>query len=265
MRVTESKASIALSPSRLPGLDWALNPYRGCGHACVYCYSPDVLRLDGKEPWGSFVDVRRNLPVLLAREKKNRAGVVGIGTVTDPYQPLEEKAMLTRYCLEQLAAGDCTVCIQTKSDLVIRDIDILRKMKEPEVGLTVTTMDAELAGRLEPGAPPPARRIAALGKLSDAGISTWLFLGPVIPGLNDGTGQLAEVIEAAKAGGCRKVMYDRLRLKPMVLERMRKWMGQAESDRVFGLAGDSAWQARVSAEIEKLCNDAGIVAEKSFR
>jgi DNA repair photolyase len=129
MRITEARASTALSPSRLPGLDFALNPYRGCGHGCIYCYSPDVLRLGGKEPWGSFVEVRKNLPVLLAKERKACSGVVGLGTVTDPYQPAEEKTRLTRYCLEQLATAKCSVCVQTKSDLVARDTDILSRMK----------------------------------------------------------------------------------------------------------------------------------------
>ncbi len=264
MKVTEVRASTALSPSRLPGLDWALNPYRGCGHGCVYCYSPDVLRLKETEPWGSFVEVRKNLPVLLARERKACSGVVGLGTVTDPYQPAEERTRLTRYCLEQLAKAKCSVCVQTKSDLVTRDIDIISGMGNAEVGITITSVNEELARQLEPGAPEPARRVAALKELSGAGIRTWVFLGPVIPGINDSCEQMAAVIDAAEKAGCGRVLFDKLRLKPMVRERMRKMLGFARSERIFRLVGDREWEERVTVDIEVLCDDAKMKSEKAF-
>jgi DNA repair photolyase len=130
MNIKEIQASTAISASGLPGLDFALNPYRGCQHACAYCYSPDVLREARWREWGDFVDVKKNLPILLSKQKNKLSGVVGLGTVTDPYQQAEEKYKITRYCLEQLARSDCTVSIQTKSDLVLRDLDILKKMKK---------------------------------------------------------------------------------------------------------------------------------------
>ena len=264
MKVTEARARTALSQSRLPGLDYALNPYRGCGHGCLYCYSPDILRLAGSEPWGSFVEARKNLPVLLATERKRCSCVIGLGTVTDPYQPAEAKTRLTRYCLEQLAMATCPVCIQTKSDLVLRDLDILLRMRKPEVGMTVTTLNRELAAALEPGAPPPARRVAALGELAAAGIRTWLFLGPVIPGMNDGSESLAAAVRAAKESGCEKVMYDRLRLKPLLRERMAKALGHSLAKDIFIRAGDREWQESISVEIEVLCDDAKIRSERAF-
>ncbi len=264
MKVTEARASTALSQSRLPGLDWALNPYRGCQHGCVYCYSPDVLRMSGGEPWGGFVEVRKNLPVLLSKEKKTCSGVVGLGTVTDPYQPIEGKTRLTRYCLEQLATARCSVCVQTKSDLVARDIDMLSRMKNAEVGMTVTTMDEELAGRLEPGAPCPARRIAALKGLSAADVRTWIFLGPVIPGLNDSSDMLGDVVKAAKDAGCGRLLYDRLRLKPLVRGRLQKHLGYSESRNIFKLAEDKEWEERISVDIEVLCDDVKIKSQKAF-
>lgn len=264
MKVTEAKASTALSPSKLPGLDWALNPYRGCQHACVYCYSADVMHMAETEAWGSFVEIKRNLPVVLAREKKKCSGTVGLGTVTDPYQSAEEKTMLTRYCLEQLIGSGCRVCIQTKSDLVVRDIDILRKMKNPEVGITVPMMNPEIASVLEPGAPEPARRIAALQKLSEAGIRTWVFLGPIIPGMNDSAEQLGRVVKAVKSSGCKKIIYDKLRLKPLLQDRMTKLFGYSVSKEMFRLALDREWEERVFIDIEVLCDDVGIKAEKAF-
>lgn len=264
MKVTEARASTALNPSKLPGLDWALNPYRGCQHGCVYCYSADVMHMNGQEAWGTFVEVKRNIPVILAREKKKCSGTVGLGTVTDPYQPLEEKTMLTRYCLEQLSAGECRVCIQTKSDLVTRDIDLLRKMKGAEVGITVSTMNQETAAMLEPGAPEPAKRIAALAVLSGAGISTWVFLGPIIPGINDSSESMEGVIKAAKRAGCSKVIYDKLRLKPILRERMKMRFGYSKAKDMFRLAEDREWEERVFIDIEVLCDEAGIQSEKAF-
>jgi DNA repair photolyase len=264
MKITEARASTACSPSKLPGLDWALNPYRGCQHGCIYCYSPDVLRLKNQEEWGSSLEVRKNLPVLLAREKKSKKGVIGLGTVTDPYQPAEEKTQLTRYCLEQLVHSDCGVCIQTKSDMIVRDLDILVKMKKLEVGMTITTMDAAMATQLEPGAPAPERRIAALKTLSDAGISTWVFLGPVIPRLNDSSEMLADVVNAAKNSGARKLIYDKLRLKPLLQERLKKKFGYSRTKDIFKLAGDKEWEERVFIDIEVLGDDAGLKVEKAF-
>ena len=263
MKLTEVKASTACSPSRLPGLDWALNPYRGCSHACIYCYSSDVLRMDNWQDWGNFVEVRKNIPVLLAKQKKKLSGIIGLGTVTDPYQQAEEKYKTTRYCLEQLATSNCTTCIQTKSDLIVRDIDLLQRMKNVEVGFTINTMDKMIANKIEPGAPNPERRVEALRQLSDVGIKTWVFLGPVIPLINDSPDLLKDVIQQVKDAGAGKLMYDRLRLKPFLEERLRKLFGD-EADEIFRLASDKEWYEKIGLEIERLCDDAGLVCERAF-
>lgn len=139
IKVTEIECKTALSLSRLPGFDYSLNPYRGCAHGCSYCYAPNILRVPRKE-WGDFVQVKRNIPKVLASELKNKErGTVGISTTTDPYQPLEEKYELTRLCLMQLQRYDFPVSIITKSSLVTRDIDILSGFSEVEVGFTITT------------------------------------------------------------------------------------------------------------------------------
>jgi len=264
MKLTEVKASTACSPSKLPGLDFALNPYRGCGHGCIYCYSPDVLRMKNWQDWGSFVEIRKNMPVLLAKQKKKLTGVIGLGTVTDPYQPAEENFKVTRYCLEQLATAKTSTCIQTKSNLIIRDIDLLQKMKNVEVGFTINTMDEIIARNLEPGAPSPQRRLEALRQLSEAGISTWVFLGPVIPLINDSRDLLEDVVQQVKDAGAGKLMYDRLRLKPYLEERLRKLFGHEKAVEVFRLARDKEWDEKININIEILCDDAGLVVEKAF-
>ncbi|PKK81372.1 MAG: hypothetical protein CVT47_02760, partial [Thermoplasmata archaeon HGW-Thermoplasmata-2] len=115
----------ALSDSGLEGLDYSLNPYKGCAHGCIYCYAPDITHVE--RAWGTFVDAKMNVAEVLEQETRTkRRGVVGLGTVTDPYQSLEEKYKLTRKCLEILAKRKWPVCIQTKSALVLRDVDLLK-------------------------------------------------------------------------------------------------------------------------------------------
>ncbi len=217
MRVREVSCTAALSPTSLPGLDYALNPYRGCSIGCVYCYSPSVLREE--RPWGRFVDVKRNLPAVLAKELKRKPrGVVGIGTVTDGYQPVEMRYHITRYALEQLARFDFPVSVQTKSSLVLRDLDVLRKLRDVEVGVTITTMDETMRRRFEPFSSPAPRRIETLRSLNAAGIRTWAFVGPILPGATETTAE--SLLRAVRDAGTTLVMVDRLRFRPCVWERM---------------------------------------------
>jgi DNA repair photolyase len=220
MRYTETTCKTALSRSLLPGLDYSLNPYTGCGHGCIYCYAPATLRYSGLEPWGTFVAAKTNIPAVLERElRKAPRGVVGISTVTDPYQPAEGRLKLTRSCLEVLQAKQFPVCIQTKSALVLRDIDLIRDFRDKEVGLTVTTLDDKASAVIEPGASWPGERLEVLKRLADAGIPTWAFVGPLVPGLVDDEG-LAGLLSRVKEAGAGKVLVDKLRLKPGLWQRM---------------------------------------------
>jgi DNA repair photolyase len=218
----------------------------------------------GEDDWGRSVEVRKNLPVLIAKERKKKKGVIGLGTVTDPYQPIEETFQLTRYCLEQLVIGESLVCVQTKSDLVTRDIDILARMRNPEVGITITTMDPEIAKMLEPGAPEPARRVAAVAELATAGISTWVFLGPIIPGINDSYDSMAAVVRKAKEAGACKIIYDHLRLRPLLQERMIKSLGYEKAHPIIRDTSDREWRERVTVDIEIACEESGIKVERAF-
>jgi DNA repair photolyase len=141
MIVEEVYAKTILSRSKV--LRYTINPYIGCEHGCTYCYARFMKRFTGHtEKWGDFVDVKMNAVSLLQREvKKNRAGRVWISGVCDPYQPLEKAYELTRGCLEILSRHGWPVTIQTKSPLILRDLDLLRKSNEIEAGLTITTAD----------------------------------------------------------------------------------------------------------------------------
>ncbi len=181
MIVKEIEAKTILSKSRI--YDYAVNAYVGCQHNCVYCYAKFMRRFTGhREQWGEFVDVKINAPELLAREvKKKKKGNVWVSGVCDPYQPLEKKYMLTRRCLEILVEHGWPVTIQTKSPLVLRDIGILKRSADAEVGFTITTADEEVRRIFEPGAPPIAKRVEALGILHAEGIKTFVMVAPMLP------------------------------------------------------------------------------------
>ena len=266
------KPKTALSRSQLPGLDLALNPYRGCSHGCIYCYAPDVLRIEGGEEWGTFVETKEGLANILAKELKRMAagvsnhgkkGRIGLGTVTDPYQQIESGTKNTRYCLEQISRKKWPVCIQTKSDLITRDIDILAEMEGLEVAITIITLDEEMASLIEPGAPSPERRLAALRELVEVGITTWVFLGPIIPTINDSEEELAELLNVIHEAGIRKIQYDRLRIKPMLRERMDMVFGN-RMDEIEKLASDPKWFAGISGHLETKCRELEIISEKAF-
>lgn len=210
MKVTEVSCKSALSYSRLQGYRYALNPYRGCSHGCVYCYASAVLR--ERRPWGEFVDVKRNLPILLAKELgKREKGVVGIGTVTDGYQPIEEKYKITRMSLELLLKHDMPIIIQTKSSLVLRDANLLTEFDDVSVGFTLTTLNERWRNVFEPGSSSARDRIAAMKKLSSRGIKTWAFIGPILPFVTEQ--DLDKMLDGIADANADEVLVDRLNIK----------------------------------------------------
>jgi len=180
--VKEVLAKSVLSKSKI--FDYVVNPYIGCRHGCFYCYARFMKRVTGhREPWGEFVDVKTNAAELLRAEvRKKKRGRVWVSGVCDPYQPLEEKYGLTRKCLEILARNGWEATIQTRSPLVLRDIDVIRRGEGFEAGLSVTTADDGVRKLFEPGAPPIADRIRALEELRGAGIRTYAMIAPLLPG-----------------------------------------------------------------------------------
>jgi len=181
MKITEIKCKSALSSSKLPGLTYSLNPYRGCEHNCAYCYVPNVLRIK-REKWGSFVDAKTNIPNVLSDElRKKKKGVVGLSTVTDPYQPIEKKYKLTRFCLEQLLIHGFPVCIQTKSDLILRDKDLITKFSNAEIIMSIGTLNDSERKILEPNSSSIEKRLKVLESFSKSDIKKTVFFGPIYP------------------------------------------------------------------------------------
>ncbi len=197
MIVKEIEAKSILNKSQI--YEYTLNAYVGCSHDCRYCYAKFMKRFTGhREPWGGFVDVKVNAAEVLAREaNRKKKGRVWISGVCDAYQSLEKKYELTRKCLEILVANGWPVTIQTKSPLVLRDLDVLKRAGDVEVGFTITTADDAVRKVFEPGAPQVEKRIEALQRLHAEGIRTYVMVAPMLPGAERLAGLLKGSVDHA--------------------------------------------------------------------
>ena len=208
--VREIEAKSILNPSKIH--DYCVNPYTGCEVGCVYCYAALFMgRYSGhSEPWGEFVDVKVNAPELLAKQiAKAKRGTIWFASVCDPYQPLEERFALTRRSLEVLVGRDFPVEIQTKSARVRRDLDVIRRLSDVEIGFTIATDDETIAGMFEPRASPVGERVEVLREFKAAGVSTFAFAGPLLPGN-------PEKLAALLTGAVDRVLIDRMNYVPTV-------------------------------------------------
>jgi len=225
MIVREIFAKSILSKSKIQ--DYTINPYVGCSHSCRYCYAVFMRKYAGhKEKWGEFVDVKVNAPELLAREiKKKPIGRVWVSGVCDPYQAAEKRYRLAVRCLEILLEHQWPVTIQTKSSLVLRDIEILEKFKDIEVGFSITTADEKIRKIFEPGASPIKERIRALDVLHSRGIQTFAMIAPMLPGVE---GLLEEL-----PGKVDNILIDRLNYSYANRVYLDNKMGWAKEDSFF--------------------------------
>jgi DNA repair photolyase len=181
-----------VSPSKIPGVDFVVNPYVGCPHKCIYCYAEFMKRFTNHaEPWGDFIDAKRCAKPINPRKIDGKR--VMLSSVTDPYNPYEKKYGVTRSILEQLARIDCGVGVLTKSFLVVRDIDLFRNMKNVQVGISINSLDEEFRAETEPYASSVVKKMEALKRLREAGVSAYVFVSPIFPGLSG----VKRVIEAA--------------------------------------------------------------------
>ena len=206
----------ALAPSGLPEMNYNLNPYGGCEHGCVYCYAPEVTHTDWKE-W-RVVKVKSNIVERLAKELPGLSGTIGIGTVTDPYQAAERRFRLTRSCLEFLQDKGHPIHLHTKSDLILRDIDLISRF-EGQVAVTLTGTDERMSKITEPGAPLPEARFRALREMTEAGINTYALIAPVMAHLE---GHEREFCDRVIETGVKRAALDPLNLRPQMAVRLEK-------------------------------------------
>jgi len=191
------------------GLDYGMNLYRGCQHHCIYCDSRSLCY--GIEDFDGEVLIKTNAIDLLRDElpRKRRKGIIGTGSMHDAYMPAEEKVGLTKRALEAIADYGFGVHVVTKSDLVLRDIPLLKRIARyhtAAVSLTITTNDDELSKKLEPGAPPSSARFRALKMLSEAGIETRVALMPSLPFIEDTEGNVVAIVEKAHRCGVQAIV-----------------------------------------------------------
>jgi len=219
---TRSLLSRVVSGRNLP-FTWAINPYRGCEFACKYCYARythEFMELRDGVDFERKIFVKQQAAGLLRSELKKvkREEEIAIGTATDPYQPAERRFEITRAILEELARhSGLTIGIVTKSNMVTRDVEILRRVAEHNricVNMTVTTVDAELARKLEPRAPRPDLRLEAVRQLNLAGVDAGVICAPVLPEITDRPRDLEALVKAASEAGAKWIFANPLFLKP---------------------------------------------------
>jgi DNA repair photolyase len=239
-----SRTIIARNASPDVPFDRSINPYRGCEHGCVYCFARPTHAYLGLSPGLDFEtrlffkpDAARLLEAEL-RRPSYRCDVIAMGTNTDPYQPVERDKRITRQILKVLAAFDHPVGIVTKSALVLRDLDILAPMAArglAQVCVSVTTLDRDLARRLEPRAATPPRRIETIRALAAAGIPTGVMASPMIPGLNDH--ELETILGQASAAGAATASYILIRLPLEIADLFSEWLETHAPDRAKRVLG----------------------------
>ena len=238
--VTLERARSIITRNTSPdiGFDRSINPYRGCEHGCVYCFARPNHAYAGLSPGLDFetkLFAKPDAPTLLETELSARGyapRTIALGTATDPYQPIERRYRLTRQVLEVLARFRHPVGLVTKSDLVLRDLDILGDLAKDglvKVALSVTTLDPALARRMEPRAPHPEKRLAAIRTLAEAGIPAMVLVAPLIPGLNDH--EIETVLARAREAGASEAGGALLRLPHELADLMRDWFAEHYPDR----------------------------------
>ena len=229
--VDSTRTSITYNDSPDVGFSASINPYRGCEHGCIYCYARPYHEYLG---FSAGLDFERKIMVkpdaaeLLRDELNSRKWqpqVLAFSGVTDAYQPVERKLQITRRCLEVLVEARNPVCIITKNHLIKRDIDLLSELARfnaVSVHMSVTTLDAGLAGAMEPRASAPTARLEAISALNAAGIPVGVQMGPVIPGLTDH--EIFELLSAAKRAGAAFAGYIVVRLPYGVADLFEEWL-----------------------------------------
>lgn len=272
--VREIQCKSAINQVRGMPFKWSINPYRGCRHACVYCYARpthEYLGLDGGNEFQEVIFAKVNAPHVVRAELARlswRGDNVVIGTATDPYQQAESRFRITRGILEVFRDFRNPVSITTKSPMVLRDLDLLRELvqfAEVTVHFTITTLDETLWRRIEPTTSKPKKRLEAIRTLRGHGIRAGVFLSPILPGLTDGPEQLEAVVAAAASNGADFLFSQALRLGPGISEYYLPFIGRefpALSDRYRSLyqrnSPPAAYSDRIQACVRALKRQYGL-------
>ena len=256
MIIREIQTKNPLTKSDLPVSDYSLNPYVGCEHGCKYCYACFMKRFTGhEEPWGEFLDVKYWKP--LAHPERYAGKEVFLGSVTDPYQPAEERYRRTRAVLEELRGSGVKLSIATKSDLVLRDLDLIQSFPEARVSWSINTLDEHFKDNMDK-AVSIGRRLAAMKAFHDAGVRTTCFISPIFPGIAD----VPAIIQRAK-DDCNLIWLENLNLrgtfKPVILQYIREKRPELEPlyRDIYQRGSRGYWQA-LDEELHAYCEGLGL-------
>ena len=253
MTIQEIQTPNYLTPSKLPACDYVINPYVGCPHACKYCYACFMKRFTGhSETWGTFIDIKRcNKAINL---KKIEHKTVFLSSVTDCYNPIEEEYEITRNILKQLIYANCNLGISTKSKLILRDLDLLKQMKNLTVSISINTLDENFKNDMD-SASSIKERLETLQTLYNNGIKTILFMSPIFPYITD----FQAIIEQSK-DYIHAYWFENLNLrgtyKKTILDYIKEKYPQyyTHYTDIYMKKDKSYWQD-LSKEIEEYCNE----------
>jgi len=268
-KIVETQAKSILVKSRLPDSDYVVNPYTGCSHGCAYCYASFMGKFVGRseEEWGNYLYAKTNAVEVFEKELKKmpaslRKSSIFISSVTDPYQAAELQYRLTRGILEVLNRerypGE--VGILTKSNIVLRDIDLFKSLPKAEVGMTVTTTDDTLSRLLEAHAPAGSIRIQALKKMHDSGVNTYAFVGPLLPHLKDKPELLEKLFADIASAGVESVYVEHINLKPYIKKRLWKVVEKEPADvrAAYAEADSEAYRDELNKVVKELMEKYGL-------
>ncbi len=288
--VEHAKSIITRNTSPDIPFDHSINPYRGCEHGCIYCYARPTHAFHDLSPGLDFetrLFAKPDAAALLRKELARpgyRATPIAMGTNTDPYQPIEARWRITRSLIEVLAETGHALTITTKSDRVLRDLDLLAPMANRRliaVAISITSLDPKVHRTLEPRAPSPAKRLAAIRALSDAGVPVNVNVSPIIPAITDH--EIETILAAAAGAGARTASYIPIRLPHEVAPLFRDWLdahypdraakvmatiqslrGGRDNDPAFGsrMRGQGVWAELIRTRFRIACKRLGLNAER---
>lgn len=256
MKISDIDVKSVLTKSNLPVSDYSVNPYVGCTHACKYCYASFMKRFTNHpEPWGEFLDVK-HWPEMTNPEKY-KGKELFIGSVTDPYNPQEEEYGRTRALLQQLKGSGVKISIQTKSDLVLRDMELIRTFPDARVGFSINTLDERFKDDMD-NAVSIERRLEAMRQFHEAGIRTTCFISPIFPGITD----VMAIIERVK-DRCNLVWLENLNLrgnyKSVIMDYIRDKHSELLSlyEEIY-LKNKRAYWEQLDAEVRAYAGENGL-------
>jgi DNA repair photolyase len=262
MKISEIKAKSIITKSGL-NCDYVINPYIGCMHGCIYCYARFMKRFTGhKERWGEFVDAKINAPDLIKNPDKYKGKEIFFSSVTDPYHPPEARYKLTRKILEKLVPIQPELTIQSKSDLITRDLDLFKQFKKIKIGVSFSTMDDSVRKLVEPLASSPQRRVQALKKIKAEGLKTYVFISPILPEITD----WKAIIKATK-NYTDEYWFENLNFYPSIKANIYNFLEKVDPkliDRYKEIYKDDSYWNKVEQAIKQFCKKEKLISKVYF-